>query len=122
MDDLRTKGESQDDETRSLKRTIRILIVIILILIVLSLSLGYCSYSCLKEPKCPVETPTETSRPVVTLPPQLTKTPTGTGEITSTVTPTDTSTLTPTPSPDLDATATAACEDFMREFPGTPCP
>jgi len=104
MDELRSRSESSPDEIRSLQRTVRILLVIILILVALSLTLGYCSYSCINEPKCPVETPTETSLPVITLPPQQTHTPTK------------------TPTPDLNATATAACSQFMDQFPGTPCP
>lgn len=31
-------------------------------------------------------------------------------------------TATPTPTPDIAATATAACEAFLDDFPGTPCP
>ena len=110
MAELRSNVEGPNAEIRSLKRRIRILLVIIVILILLSLTLGYCSYSCNQEPKCPVEKPTETARPIITLPPEDSETPP--------IPPTTTQ----SPTPDLDATATAACSDFMDEFPGTPCP
>jgi hypothetical protein len=118
MNDLRSISDGQKNEISSLKRTIRILIVVILILIALSLTLGYCSYSCINEPACPLGTPTGTPLPMMTLPPQNTITPTITSEGTLTVTPT----ITHTPTPNLNATATAACSKFMDQFPGTPCP
>jgi hypothetical protein len=118
MDNLRSGVEGESKEVRALKRTIRILLVIILILIGLSLTLGYCSYNCINDTDCTMGTPTETSLPDFTLPPELTKMPTETMEATSTSTPTETK----LPTPDFGATATQACSDFMDEFPGTPCP
>ena len=52
------------------------------------------------------ETPTETPTEMVTGTPSLTPG----------------ATLTPTLTPDLKATATAACKQFHRQYPATPCP